>query len=152
MQAGLSASPGAPANAHLLNSGTVVLRPSRAAYERLLRMMNEEPSVPGMVFPDQDLLAIAYRGKWRPLPWWYNALKPMKACHAEIWDDNRAKILHYILRKPWMGRRGWDEGDVVEGLHALWWDEWARVEGEWRDDGGKKAVWDTFVAELVAKD
>lgn len=35
-----------PENFHLLNSGTVVLQPSQAAYDALIHAMNTHPDVP----------------------------------------------------------------------------------------------------------
>lgn len=52
-----------PDNHHLLNSGTVVLHPSKAQYDALVHAMNTDLRVPSMLFFDQDLLAIVYRNR-----------------------------------------------------------------------------------------
>lgn len=92
--------------------------------------MNTHPDVPQMLFFDQDLLAIVYKDKWTPLAYTYNALKPMRACHCQLWKGEDVKILHYILDKPWK-KRTWDWSDVVEVTHGLWWKEFEELEGEW---------------------
>ncbi|KAI1139589.1 glycosyltransferase family 8 protein [Hypoxylon sp. FL0543] len=145
--------PESPNNHHLLNSGTVILRPSREQYEALIHAMNTHPDVPDMLFFDQDLLAIVYRGRWKPLPYHYNALKPMRACHRGLWRDEHVKILHYILNKPWKSRK-FDESDTIESTHRLWWDEFALVEREWVDsaDERKRELWRNVVVPVVAQE
>ncbi|ESA43318.1 glycosyltransferase family 8 protein [Neurospora crassa] len=145
--------PSSPRTHHLLNSGTVVLTPSKPQFDALLDAINTHPDVPHMVFPDQDILAIVYRGKWKPLPYVYNALKPMRDCHASLWRDEDVKILHYILNKPWESR-DFDENDKVESTHRLWWGVWEEVEREWT--GGeageeKRRLYDSVLRSVVAQ-
>ncbi|KAI0018235.1 glycosyltransferase family 8 protein [Xylariomycetidae sp. FL0641] len=142
-----------PNNHHLLNSGTVVLKPSKAQYDALIDAMNTHPDVPHMLFFDQDLLAIVYRGRWKPLPYHYNALKPMRACHAGLWKDEDVKILHYILDKPWKSR-AFDKEDTVQSTHQIWWDQYARVEEEWTTsaDEKKRQIWRDVVVPVVAQE
>ncbi|KAK3296666.1 nucleotide-diphospho-sugar transferase [Chaetomium fimeti] len=141
-----------PKNHHLLNSGTVILQPSKAAYDALIDAMNTHPDVPKMMFFDQDLLAIVYRNKWKPLPYTYNALKPMRSCHSDLWKDNDVKILHYILAKPWKSRTYGD--DVIESTHKLWWDYYAEVEEQWTKspDADKRRLWENVVVPVVAQE
>ncbi|KAI3319076.1 glycosyltransferase family 8 protein [Xylariaceae sp. AK1471] len=141
-----------PNNHHLLNSGTVVLRPSKEQFDALIDAMNTHPDVPNMLFFDQDLLAIIYRGKWKPLPYKYNALKPMRDCHASLWRDEDVKILHYILNKPWKSRTY--NNDRIESTHKLWWDEYAEVEEEWvsSPDQEKRELWKNVVVPIVAQE
>jgi len=141
-----------PDNHHLLNSGTVVLRPSKKEFDALIHAMNTHPDVPNMIFFDQDLLAIVYRGKWKPLPYIYNALKPMRDCHAQLWRDEDVRILHYIHNKPWKSRSY--KNDRIESTHKLWWDEYVEVEKEWVDspDEEKKALWQSVVVPIVAQE
>ncbi|KAK3682761.1 nucleotide-diphospho-sugar transferase [Podospora appendiculata] len=141
-----------PANHHLLNSGTVILRPSKKEYDALIHAMNTHPDVPTMLFFDQDLLAIVYRNKWTPLSYAYNALKPMRACHSDLWRDDDVKILHYILAKPWKSRTYGD--DVIESTHKLWWHYYAEVEKEWAEspDADKRALWQSVVVPVVAQE
>ncbi|KAK3504798.1 nucleotide-diphospho-sugar transferase [Neurospora crassa] len=145
--------PSSPRTHHLLNSGTVVLTPSKPQFDALLDAINTHPDVPHMVFPDQDILAIVYRGKWKPLPYVYNALKPMRDCHSTLWRDEDVKILHYILNKPWESR-DFDENDKVESTHRLWWGVWEEVEREWT--GGeageeKRRLFDSVLRSVVAQ-
>lgn len=108
-----------------------------------------------VIFFDQDLLAIVYRNRWRPLPYAYNALKPMRACHAPLWRDDHVRILHYILDKPWKSR-AFDEADTIQGTHRLWWDEYAEVEKEWaaaiEKDEEKRRLWENVVKPVVAQE
>jgi lipopolysaccharide biosynthesis glycosyltransferase len=141
-----------PRTHHLLNSGVVVLRPSQKEYEALLDAMNTHPDVPSMTFVEQDLLAEVYRNKWKRLPYTYNALKPMRACHSDLWRDEDVKVLHYILNKPWQSRT-YDAEDTVESTHKLWWDAYAEVEKEWIEspDEAKRGLWQSVVVPVVAQ-
>lgn len=96
--------PDAPRTAHLLNSGVVVLRPSTQIMDRLVDHLNTSPTIADAQFPDQDVLAEVFRGKWRVLPWWANSLKTERAVHKNIWADDEVRLLHYILEKPWSKR------------------------------------------------
>ncbi len=58
------------------------------------------------MFPDQDLLAYVFEGKWISLAWCYNALKTMRYWHGNFWRDEEVRNLHYICDKPWKRRPG----------------------------------------------
>lgn len=94
----------APRTAHLLNSGVVVLHPSKQLMDSLVNHLNTSPTIADAQFPDQDVLAEVFMGKWRVLPWWANALKTERAVHKNIWADDEVRLLHYILEKPWSKR------------------------------------------------
>lgn len=130
----------------------MILEPSKEQYDTLIDAMNTHPDVPKMLFFDQDLLAIIYRNQWKPLSYVYNALKPMRACHADLWKDDDVKILHYILNKPWKSRTYGD--DVIESTHKLWWDYYVEVEKEWTEslDENKRRLWQNVVVPVVAQE
>ncbi|WFD35406.1 hypothetical protein MCUN1_002260 [Malassezia cuniculi] len=88
-----------PPDAHgLLNSGLVVLVPSAEQEQALHCFLDQHAEHVGKYkFPDQDLLADVYAGRWLPLPWYYNALKTLRRCHAGMWDDSKVRVVHYIL-------------------------------------------------------
>ena len=56
------------------------------------------------MFPDQDLLADMFRGKWVSIPWIYNAIKTMRYWHGNFYRDDEVRNLHYICDKPWQRR------------------------------------------------
>ncbi|KAH9893708.1 nucleotide-diphospho-sugar transferase [Xylariomycetidae sp. FL2044] len=146
--------PASPNNHHLLNSGTVILRPSMAQYDALMHAMDTHPDVPTMLFFDQDLLAIVYRDRWRPISYAYNALKTLRGCHPSLWRDDDVRILHYILNKPWKSRQ-YDRDDIVESTHGIWWDHFAGVEREWTAEGvspRKRELWEKVVVPVVAQE
>ena len=146
--------PSSPPTHHLLNSGTVILTPSKPQFDALIDAIETHPDVPHMVFPDQDILAVVYRGKWKPLPYHYNALKPMRDCHARLWKDEDVKVLHYILNKPWESRQ-FDADDKVESTHRLWWEAWEEVEREWTGyEAGeeRRRLFESVVRPVVAQE
>lgn len=89
-------------------------------------------------FPDQELLSEAFRGRWVPLPYVYNALKTMRAgdVHGAIWRDGEVKNVHYIFAvKPWQEEPPSKEGEKQEGegdmLNEWWWEmNWERQRRE----------------------
>jgi Glycosyl transferase family 8 len=120
----------------LLNSGLVVLTPSATLARSIVDFLRTSPLVPTFIFPDQDLLAAFFQGRWKPLPWVYNALKTLRTIHKNLWRDEEVRCLHYILPdKPWKARVG--EGDPVDDLTELdrwWWERFDRLVGELKDD------------------
>ncbi|KAI0304920.1 glycosyltransferase family 8 protein [Russula brevipes] len=106
----------------LLNSGLVVLTPSTTLARSIVDFLRTSPLVPAFSFPDQDLLAEFFQGKWKPLPWVYNALKTLRAIHKNLWRDEEARVR---------------EGDVVDDLKEMdkwWWERFDKLVGELEDD------------------
>ncbi|KAL6857648.1 hypothetical protein ACO1O0_005089 [Amphichorda felina] len=107
-----------------LNSGLLALVPSAELYAQILARM-EHGDTATMAFPDQDLLADLFRGRWVALPYVYNALKTLRweGVHDAIWRDDEVKNVHYILSpKPWneVDEKGrWTGSDES---HRWWWD------------------------------
>ncbi|KAI0936171.1 hypothetical protein AcW1_000473 [Taiwanofungus camphoratus] len=125
----------------LLNSGTVVLNPSHELFESIKHYLYTSPLVPTFSFPDQDLLANFFRGKWKPLPWCYNALKTLRVIHKPMWRDEEVRCLHYILPdKPWSTPPG--SGGDYEEVHQWWWDRYQVLEKQMQksDPEGWKLV------------
>lgn len=107
------------------------------------------PELSTFLFPDQDFLASVFCGKWRPLPWKYNALKTMRQWHTNIWRDEEVKGLHYIVDKPWEKRVA---SDGIGGhlgrdgeTHTWWWNVWH----VWRSQREGELL--SLTDELVAK-
>lgn len=114
--------PDSPRPYHLLNAGLMVLTPSTKLMSEVESFLNDSPLVSQFRFPDQDLLATVFRGRWKPLPWKYNALKTLRITHPEFWRDSEVHCIHYILReKPWHFRRG-EAPPEYELTHKWWWE------------------------------
>lgn len=104
-----------------LNSGLLVLNPSAVLYGQIIECMESRGTE--FLFPDQDLLAELYRGRWVALPYVYNALKTLcsSGVHDTIWRDDQVKNVHYILSpKPWdeIGQNG--EWTGKHETHKWW--------------------------------
>ncbi|GAA5854672.1 hypothetical protein JCM8547_004931 [Rhodosporidiobolus lusitaniae] len=125
-----------------LNSGLVVLRPSQHTFDAIYAFLLTDPRVPTYGFPDQDLLADFFLGKFLPLSYRYNALKTLRYCHPEMWRDEDVKNIHYILKKPWAFTL--PEGDPDAETHQLWWDAFAELEASW----GDAPHWDVIEAQV----
>jgi lipopolysaccharide biosynthesis glycosyltransferase len=132
----MSIEPSSPRPYALLNSGLVILTPSATLAQSIVDFLRTSPLVPTFSFPDQDFLAAFFRGKWKPLPWVYNALKPGRVIHSELWRDEEVRCLHYILPdKPWKARVR--KGDVVDNLKEMdvwWWERFDVLVGGLEDD------------------
>lgn len=85
-----------PRTNHLLNSGLVILHPSQSTFEIFTEMLRTSPEIASNKFADQDVLAGVFHGRWKPLPWWTNALKPLRSCHADTWADEEVRNIHYM--------------------------------------------------------
>lgn len=114
-----------------LNSGLLVINPSKAIFDQIVTKMNEAGL--DYQFPDQDLLADVFKGRWVALPYIYNALKTMRepAVHGAIWRDDKVKNVHYILSpKPWdeLGPDGTWKGD--KPIHKWWIDAYKSMRAE----------------------
>ena len=81
---------------HLLNSGMVVLKPRKETMDHIIHFLDTSPTVAEAKFADQDVIAEAFRGRWRPLPWWTNALKTERAVHQDVWRDQEVRLIHYM--------------------------------------------------------
>jgi lipopolysaccharide biosynthesis glycosyltransferase len=122
----------------LLNSGTVVLNPSEEAMSGLAHFLSTSPLVSSFSFPDQDLLATFYKGRWKPLPWCYNALKTLRKVHKPLWRDEEVRCLHYILAiKPWQTKVV-DEWE--KEMHRWWWDGYYLLEDRLIEEGDDKTL------------
>ena len=127
-----------PRPGKLINSGLVILTPNAETMEEMIDTINTDPRIPEYRFPDQDFLADFFTNSTtkdrfiRYLPYKYNALKKLKTIHPNIWSDQEAANVHYILDKPWtLGRPGGKvnvEGkDVDAEIHGWWWSVWDEV-------------------------
>jgi lipopolysaccharide biosynthesis glycosyltransferase len=105
---------------HLLNSGLVVLKPSRSIIAEMEHRLQTDPQVETYRFPDQDFLASYYQGRLIPLPYVYNGLKKLRTVHPDLWRDDKVKNVHYIINKPWTAVLEKDDVDAV--THQWWWD------------------------------
>jgi inositol 3-alpha-galactosyltransferase len=111
----------------LLNSGLVILHPSKLVFKAMTDFLYNDPLVRTFSFPDQDFLAHFFRGRWKPIGWQYNAVKTGRYEHPEMWRDEEVRNIHYIVKKPWAVGRSIGERDEV--THGWWWDaflEWER--------------------------
>ncbi|KAI0068396.1 nucleotide-diphospho-sugar transferase [Artomyces pyxidatus] len=124
--------PSSPRPYGLLNSGLVVLTPSLELSRSIVDYLNTSPLVATFSFPDQDLLAEYFRGKWQPLPYIYNALKTLRVIHKPLWRDEEVKCLHYILHdKPWHARVGEPgSGGEYEVVNRWWWERFEALVDE----------------------
>ncbi|THV04831.1 nucleotide-diphospho-sugar transferase [Dendrothele bispora CBS 962.96] len=130
-----------------LNSGTVVLNPSAQLSTAIVHYLNTQP-LEEFAFPDQDLLSAFFRGKWKALPWYYNALKTLRVIHSEEWDDDEVRCLHFILRdKPWNARVPATPGPFDE-VNSWWWQQFDKLGEEIKSKDPED--WE-FISSLVDK-
>lgn len=139
--------PSSPRPHTQLNSGTFVLNPSLELAAGLQHFLATSPLVPTFSFPDQDLLTAYFKGRWKPLPWCYNALKTLRVIHKPLWRDEEIRCLHYILTdKPWHQPPG--TGGDYEDINRWWRDRYHAVATEMREaDPEGFALVDSAVAK-----
>ncbi|KAI5793076.1 nucleotide-diphospho-sugar transferase [Geopyxis carbonaria] len=101
------------------NGGNLIVQPSAENYAKICAALADPSKTGSYDFADQSLLSDVFEGRWLPLSYKYNALKTMRECHAEIWDDDVVKNVHYILMpKPWEQR----DNPQWEVTHKWWWE------------------------------
>ncbi|WWC69587.1 uncharacterized protein I206_103530 [Kwoniella pini CBS 10737] len=176
--------PAQPNGTHsFLNSGLVVLTPSLELLKKIRNLIESDSEedknrIKEWAFPDQDLFADLFRGKWISIPWIYNTIKTMRYWHGNFYNDEQVKNLHYICKKPWTYRPtlnspeirkstgkkyAVDSGDYAEvkdgdvGLdekkadavtHGWWWEEYEEMLDDMRS---KEFKWIDMVEDLTAK-
>jgi lipopolysaccharide biosynthesis glycosyltransferase len=122
----------------LLNSGLVVLNPSPTLLGSIVHHLSTSPNVPSYSFPDQDLLADLFKGRWKALPYCYNALKTLRTVHANLWRDDEVRCLHYILPdKPWKTRVSAIGTGEFDEIHSWWWDAFDKLGEEMQTEDEK---------------
>lgn len=114
-----------PAPAHLdayFNAGFLVLTPDDETFRQLEMNIAAIRDLSQYQFSEQDLLNEFFAGRWKTLPYIYNALKTLSVQHAKTWDIDEVKNLHYILAKPW--ERDWQQPAALQdryyALDTLW--------------------------------
>ena len=113
----------------------------------LTKFLLTSPLISTFRFPDQDLLAAFYKGRWKPLPWSYNALKTLRKIHQPLWRDEEIRCLHYILAmKPWRTKVV-DEWE--EEMHQWWWDRYRLLEGRLSHEGDEETL--KLIRENIAQ-
>ena len=130
-----------------LNGGLQIFKPSKQKYDRLLHVLNtSEPTE--FLFADQSVLSKTFHGQWIPLyaafprcwyrPYIYNALKTLRTAHAQIWNDDAVKNVHFILGKPWDDK---SKTNSSEETHSWWWKADTERQIKERELGLKEPNW-----------
>lgn len=116
--------PTAPPPWPYFNAGLLSLRPNSSVLVHMLRALAlcDLASFP---FAEQDFLNQYFAGRWKRLPWVYNASKALYACHRNgqgaggcVFKLAEAKNLHYTMAKPWNLRDECNKG--YERLNEIW--------------------------------
>jgi lipopolysaccharide biosynthesis glycosyltransferase len=125
----------------------VVLNPSKILAASIARFLCTSDKISAWSFPDQDLLSEFFKGKWRPIPWYFNALRSLHTVHPQLWRINEIRCLHYIFAdKPWNSRiapSGSEKGFDV--MNRWWWERFDALDETMRrnDPEGWKLVLST---------
>ncbi|KAG8752654.1 hypothetical protein FRC12_011845 [Ceratobasidium sp. 428] len=127
----------------LINTGLVVCTPSARLAAEVQHFLKTSPRVSEYMFADQDLISDFFTGRWKPLPYIYNALKTSRFTHSTMWRDEEVKCVHYVLDKPWMERPSWESeaAEAVKVTHGWWWDARDKLERRIKRDNGN-VLWD----------
>ena len=98
------------------------------------------------------LLADFFKGRWRPLPYSYNALKTLPTVHPDVSKDDDLKCVHYILAdKPWTYRLEDNTNPYYYTVDKWWWDAYRDLERDMTRSGteASRRAW-TYVRSLSA--
>ncbi|MEF2976439.1 glycosyltransferase family 8 protein [Subtercola sp. YIM 133946] len=102
-----------------LNGGFLVLTPDEAVFADMMGRLAAVDDLSRYPFAEQDFLNEFYSGRWRPLPYVYNALKTLPHQHPSLWNLASVKNIHYIIDKPW--EKPLDPADRYFEVNRLWW-------------------------------
>ena len=102
------------------NGGILVLRPDVRVFGELLAALAAIDDLTRYPFAEQDFLNERFHGRWRALPYVYNALKTLPFQHPALWDAAAVKNIHFIIDKPW--ETGLDPASRYYDLERIWWD------------------------------
>lgn len=132
----LIAQPGQEGPITMFNSGMFVFHPNAYLWEAMKYYFENSTMLGRFLFPDQDFLVTFFKYRWASIPFTWNAVKTQLYRHGNLWKDHRAKIIHYIVDKPWMKFSdyldeyvGFCGGDSV--LHAYWWNRFEDYSYKW---------------------
>lgn len=109
------------------NGGFLVIEPDAAVHEALMARLAVLDDLTAYQFAEQDFLNEVFEGRWRQMPYVYNALKTLPHQHPQLWRRSEVKNIHFIIDKPWERRP--EPGDRYAALHQLWWDAADAVPG-----------------------
>ena len=102
------------------NGGILVLEPDARVFDDLVAGLAAVEDLTRYPFAEQDFLNERFRGRWRALPYVYNALKTLPFQHPGLWDADAVKNIHFIIDKPW--ETGLDPTSRYYALERIWWD------------------------------
>lgn len=114
------------------NSGFILLTPDQHIAAELEHQLASLSDLSHYRFPEQDLLNDYFHRRWQPLPYIYNALKTLSVHHANLWDGQQVKNIHYILDKPWqpVPSQAGDRPDPYRELNRLWRQTYDEIAGK----------------------
>jgi len=116
----------------------------KESFELLRDHLNNDPEVASFLFADQDLITKVFQGNWKPLPWYYNALRTLRNIHPNVWSDDEIRCLHYILAdKPWQSRL-MVQDKAFATVNQWWWDDYDKTAKRLRER-------DPITADFVSK-
>ncbi|EIW83578.1 glycosyltransferase family 8 protein [Coniophora puteana RWD-64-598 SS2] len=119
----------------LLNGGLIVFNPSKELFQEISHYLFTSPLVPTFTRTDSDLLGHFFEGKYKPLPWMYNALKTLRTMHPDMWRDEEVRNVHYLRAdKPWLERVVKGKGGEYETLNQWWWDTYENLERDMKEN------------------
>ena len=92
-----------------------------------------------LTFADQEFLSDTFFGRWKPLPYVYNALWTMQRddTHSKLWRDDEIKVVHFILEpKPWEVDPGQNGSDA-----SKFWFDFDQERAQEENVAGVANVW-----------
>jgi len=111
------------------NAGFYVMTPNKAEFAAMHAAL-AAGSVEVGRFAEQDFLNGYFNGRWRPLPYIYNAQKRIKYHHPNLWDLQHIAVIHYVDDKPWNNPHS-PENMAYQDIVEYWWRVYGQgTEGE----------------------
>jgi inositol 3-alpha-galactosyltransferase len=102
------------------NAGFYVMRPSKEEFAEMKTSLAKGTMQSGR-FAEQDFLNNYFKGKWKCLPYIFNAQKRIKTHHPSLWKLEDIFVIHYVDEKPWSHRCS-AENKLYRDIVEFWWE------------------------------
>lgn len=104
-------------NTHRFNTGLFVCQPSAALFSQIIAALRDSESYDG---GDQGHLNNILHNQARLLPAEYNVTRHFYAYSGVEIDQSKAKVLHYIVKKPWQLKYSEPPDMMMLDLDDVW--------------------------------
>lgn len=103
------------------NAGFYVMAPDKEQFAEIKATLAKGTVQSGR-FAEQDFLNNYFKGKWKSLPYTFNAQKRIKTHHPSLWNLEDVFVIHFVDEKPWSKACSTSaENNSCQDVVDYWW-------------------------------